>query len=123
MAPDEARREAIRRFGNPMRIAEEARAVWRPEWLTRLRQDARYALRGLRRNPAFSAASILTLALGIGMSTAVFSVVSTALIQPLPYPNSGRLVWVALSNRRFRFEAYSAPEFSDWRERARSLRR
>jgi hypothetical protein len=86
MARDEARRAAIRKFGNPMRIAEETPAVWRPEWLTGLRQDARYALRGLRRNPAFSAASILALALGIAMCTAVFSVVSAALIQPCRIP-------------------------------------
>src|SRR5690242_3551633 len=85
------------------------------------RQDARYAVRGLRRNPAFAFASILTLALGIGMSTAVFSVVSAALIRPLPYPNPNRLVWVALNNRRFHFEASSAPDFADWREKARSF--
>jgi len=121
MAPDEALRTAMRRFGNPVRIAEETRAVWRPEWLTRVRQDASYAVRGLRRNPAFAAASILTLALGIGMSTAVFSVVSAALIKPLPYPHPDRLVWVALNNRRFHFEASSAPDFADWRERARSF--
>jgi len=121
MPPDEARRAAMRRFGNPMRIAEETRAVWRPEWIARLRQDARYAVRGLRRNPAFAAASILTVALGIGMSTAVFSVVSAALIKPLPYPNPDRLVWVALNNRRFHFEASSAPDFSDWRAQARSF--
>jgi putative ABC transport system permease protein len=121
MSPDEARCAAMRKFGNPIRVAEETRAVWRPEWLTRLRQDARYAARGLRRNPAFTAASILTLALGIGMSTAVFSVVSAALIKPLPYPDPDRLVWVALNNRRFHFEASSAPDFSDWREQARSF--
>lgn len=121
MAPDEARRAAMRRFGNPVRVAEETRAVWRPEWLTRLLQDARYGVRGLQRSPAFAATSILTLALGIGMSTAVFSVVSAALIKPLPYPNPDRLVWVALNNQRFHFEASSAPDFSDWRQRARSF--
>ena len=121
MSPEEARREAMRRFGNPMRVAEETPAVWRPEWVARLGQDARYAVRGLRRNPAFAAASILTIALGIGMSTAVFSVVSAALIKPLPYPDPDRLVWVALNNRRIHFEASSAPDFADWRERARSF--
>jgi len=121
MTPEEARRAAMRKFGNPLRIAEDIRAVCQPEWLTRLRQDVRYALRGLRRNPAFAAASILTLALGIGMSTAVFSVVSASLIKPLSYPDPDRLMWVALNFRRIHFEASTAPDFAGWRERAKSF--
>ena len=89
-------------------------------WAERILQDARYALRTLRRNPGFAAVAILTLALGIGMNAAVFSVISGVLIKPLPYPDSGRIVWLANYNQRFQFEASSAPDFSDWR-RARSF--
>jgi hypothetical protein len=99
MSPEEARRTAVRRFGNRMRIAEEMRAVWRREWVDRIFQDVRYALRGMHRNPVFAVAAILTLALGMGMSTAVFSVVNSVLIKPLPYPDAGRLVWLANYNR------------------------
>ena len=63
--------------------------------------DVRYALRGLRRNPVFAALAIFTLALGIGMNRAIFSVVSAALIRPLPYPESDRIMWVANADRHF----------------------
>jgi putative ABC transport system permease protein len=121
MAPDEARAAALRRFGNPLRVAEDTRAVWSWVWLDRLRQDTRYALRSLRRNPLFAAVAILTLALGIGLNTAVFSVVSAVLIKPLPYPHPGRIVWLANYNSRFHFEASSAPDFIDWRDQTRSF--
>ncbi len=99
------------------------RAVWRWMWAERMLQDARYALRGLGRNPVFAAVAILTLALGIGMNTAVFSVVSAVLIKPLQYPDAERLVWLANYNRRFHFEAASAPDFTDWRRQAQSSKR
>jgi putative ABC transport system permease protein len=121
MSPGEARAAAIRRFGNPLRVAEDTRAVWRWMWLDRLRQDARYALRSLRRNPLFAAVAILTLALGIGLNTAVFSVVSAVLIRPLPYPDPSRIVWIANYNHRFHFEASSAPDFVDWHDQSQSF--
>ncbi len=73
MAPLDARAAALRKFGNPLRIAEDTRAVWRWEWLERLLQDTRYTLRGLRRNPVFAAIVILTLT---RLNTAVFSVIT-----------------------------------------------
>jgi len=92
MLPEEARAAAMRKFGNLARVAEDTRAVWQWTWADRMLQDMLYAFRGLRRNPGFAAVAILTLALGIGMNTAVFSVVSAALIKPLPYADSERIV-------------------------------
>ena len=123
MAPDEARREAMRRFGSVTLACEDTRAVWYPVWLEQLRQDARYAARSLRRNPGFSAVVVLTLALGIGMNTAVLSVVNSALLRPLPYPDAARLVWLSDFDYLYdhRDNYVSRPAYLAWREHARSF--
>jgi len=115
MAPPEARAAALRKFGNPLRIAEDTRAVWRSGWIERLLQDVRYALRGLRRNPGFAVVVILTLALGIGLNTAVFSVVNAVLIEPLAYPHPERLLWLTSYNKAFKVEVAYGPDFVPWR--------
>jgi putative ABC transport system permease protein len=85
-----------------------------------LRQDLTQAIRALRRAPGFAAVAILTLALGIGATTAVFSIISTALLDPLPYPNAARLV--SLTETRGRDEiSVSYPDFLDWREQGRAF--
>jgi putative ABC transport system permease protein len=121
MAPPDARAAALRKFGNPLRIAEDTRAVWRSEWVERLLQDTRYTLRGLRRNPVLAAIVILTLALGIGLNTAVFSVVNAVLIEPLHYPHPERLLWLAEYNKAFKAELVGGPDFLDWRAQAQSF--
>jgi putative ABC transport system permease protein len=123
MAPEEARLAALRKFGNVARAMEDTYAVWHWMALDRLRRDLHYAWRGLRRNPGFAAAAILTLAVGIGMNTAVFSVVNAVVLRPLPYPEAGRLVWVASRVERFHLEAVAGPDFLDWKEQARSFDR
>jgi len=93
-APWEARAAARREFGNPGLVQEISRDQWGRAgvWLERLVQDVRFALRMLRRAPGFTTVSILTIALGIGATTAIFSVVDATLLHPLPFPHAEQLV-------------------------------
>src|SRR5687768_12497196 len=95
MSPDDARSAAIRKFGNITRVTEDVRGVWIPGWIDQLRQDARDAVRYVRRNPGFSFAIIVTLALGIGLTTAIYSVVNAVLLRPLAYRHPDRMVWLS----------------------------
>src|SRR5439155_21281665 len=92
MATDDARAAALRKFGNVTLAKEDARAVWVPVWIEQLMQDARYALRMFRRAPGFTAVVVLTLALGIGATTAIASVVTSLLLTPPPFRDPERLV-------------------------------
>ncbi len=94
MDADEARRRALIAFGGTERMKEEVRAARWTRWIEDLLADARYAVRALARRPGFTAAAVTTLALGIGGTTAVFSVVEGVLLRPLPYRDPGRVVRV-----------------------------
>ncbi|HTT65445.1 MAG TPA: ABC transporter permease [Bryobacteraceae bacterium] len=121
MPPEEARYAAVRKFGNITRAKEDARAVWSRVWLEQLVQDLRYGLRRLIRNPGLAAVVILTLALGIGMNTAVFSVVHTVLLRPLACPHPERLVWIGTYNPNIKRDTADSPDFGYWREHALSF--
>src|SRR5204863_8897216 len=95
VSADDARAAARRRIGNPLRLREQSREPWTFPRVESLAQDVRHALRLIRRDPAFTFTALATLALGIGLSTAIFSVAYGVLWRPLPYPNPDRLILVS----------------------------
>jgi putative ABC transport system permease protein len=117
MSAEEARRRARIDFGG-LEHAREETTRQHPAWLlATIAQDARYALRGFRRNPLFAFTVIATLALGIGASTAVFSVVDRILFRPLPYANADHLVSLGMKHAAEPYEFMMGSFFYDWHDR------
>jgi putative ABC transport system permease protein len=125
LSPADARRKALTAFGGIERFKDDARDEYRSRLLDELGQDIRYAARVIRRNPGFGVAAALTFALGIGASTAIFSVVHGVLLRPLPYKDPDRLVvlWESQPARGADHNVVSVPNFEAWRSRARSFER
>lgn len=129
MSEEEARAAAETRMGDVGEVRREledlakaeSRIERRREWLSELRQDLSYAVRTLRRAPGFASVSVLTLALGIGATTAIFSLVYAVLLAPLPYPDADRLVriWETSPQGATR-NVVSSGNVVDWQARARS---
>jgi len=120
MSPDAARAAARRHFGNTTTVAEHARDAWTFSAIESLLRDVRYGFRSMRRSPAFSLVVILTFALGVGVNAAIFSVVNTVLLKPLPYPDSERLVVLSEANAKTDFSV-TWGNFNYWRDGSHSF--
>jgi putative ABC transport system permease protein len=119
MSTEQARYEAQKRFGNTTLLKEDTRGVDIIGWLDEAARDFRLALRLLQRSPGFTAVAVLTLALGIGANTAIFSVIDSVLLRPLPYhePDQLVMVWENNSQHPNPHNTVSPPNFVDWQSR------
>src|SRR5215475_6832899 len=123
ISSEEARYAARRQFGNQTLLQEVSRDMWAVRSIETLFQDLRYGARTLSKNPGFTAVAVLTLALGIGANTAIFSVVNAVLLRPLPYADDGQLlmIWGRLPAAGIKQLSVSVPEFIDYRDRTHSF--
>lgn len=121
LSPAEAREAAVRRFGNRTSAQERFYESRRPLWLDRLRQDLRVAVRSSRRSPGVTLAAVVTLALGIGATTAIVSSVDAMFLRPLPYADPDRLVlvWEEMSAAGFPRNTPAPANYLDWLSRNR----
>jgi predicted permease len=120
--PEEARYAALRSFGNPTLISEQTRAVWSWNGLESLRRDLRISARTLFRSPGFSIIAVLVMALCIGATTSLFTVVRSVLLRPLPFRDPDRLVMIyehfrdpGMNAQQFNYNAVAPADFYDWR--------
>src|SRR5690349_19673477 len=102
-------------------IAREIQAPWRRRWLDEIIQDMRYALRTLRKSPGFAVVAVLTIALGIGANTAIFSLLNAALLRPLGYPQPQQLMYLTTTFPDGQRGPMSPPEYWELTERTQSF--
>jgi predicted permease len=122
MSPEEARRHALVRFGGVTQAQQQHRETRGLPWLDVLMQDLRFTFRTLRRDSAFTVVAVLILGLGIGANIAVFSVVNTILLRPLPFSQSQNLVWIAPppDSCGMSCATYSADGYEEFRDQSHS---
>src|SRR5215475_3737457 len=122
MEPEEARYAALWAFGGVEQAKERSRDARGVRWIEDLWQDLRYGARTLMKNPGFTMVAVITLALGIGANTAIFSVINASLLKPLPYLKDPRLVFIESGARQSDLREYfgaSPADFLDWRANSR----
>jgi predicted permease len=121
MPPDEAHFAAIRKIGNLTRVEEDTREVWKMVWLEQLVQDLKFGARMLRKSPGFTLVAVLTLALGIGANTVIFSVINGLLLAPLPFHQPDRIV--ALNETEVSPGQYplTGADYLDWQAQNHTL--
>jgi len=123
MEPAEARSAALRLFGNPTLLREEAQSSWSWNSLDKVWRDLRYGARTLRRSPGFATLAVTVMALGIGATTSLFTIVRSVLLNPLPFAEPEKLVMVYEHFRdtanpgRTPYNVVAAGDFYDWREK------
>ncbi|MEP7131883.1 MAG: permease prefix domain 1-containing protein, partial [Acidobacteriota bacterium] len=120
LSPEEARSRALRAMGGLEQKKEEMRDMRRIHWLTDFVDDVRYAFRSLRRTPGLAVFVVITLALGIGMTTTPFSMLDALIFRPYPVPNPGEVVTLVSTSRDSRFESFSYREYLDIRNKTKS---
>src|SRR5580698_1955695 len=120
VSPVEARRRAILKFGGVEGIKQEYRAKRGLPLVENFVQDVRFAIRGLRRTPGLTAFVVVTLALGIGMTSATFSMVDALIFRPYPVPHAGGVVSLAGTTHDSKFENFSYREYLDIRDNTKS---
>ncbi len=123
-SPAQAQANARREFGNQLLIKEVTRDMWSWNWLETVAQDLRYIFRQMRRSPGFTIVAVMTLALGLGATTAMFSIVNGVLLEPLKYSNPDRLFLArTVPAARFKIAGdfpVNARHFHEWREKCQS---
>jgi len=126
LPPDEARFAARRAFGNKTIVSEDVRAAWTAVWLERFARDVKYSARSVRKDPGFALVAVLTLALGVGANTAIFSAINALMLQPLPFTAAEQLVRI-YSIQKGMFNTFANPDgpsaldVRDFAQRSRSF--
>ena len=120
---EEAYYAARRAFGNATLIKEQTYEAWGWAPIERLGQDVRFGIRSLLKSRQFTIAAVLTLALGIGANTAMFSVIRSVLLKPWPFPDPGRLVYVSQRQANGNANIFSTQDFLDWKQQGGLLAR
>jgi putative ABC transport system permease protein len=122
MSPDEARYAALRTFGNPALLREQSRTTWSWNWLESVLHDVKFSARTLLRAPGFACIAILVIALGVGATVALFTVVHSVLLKPLPYADPSRLIMLYEHEQGATGKGQYAPvdprSFFDWQKAA-----